>query len=408
MACDVGESVRFTTLDLFAGAGGLTQGFKEADSRFCVARAVEWDPAAAATYQANHGDHGTGDLVYAGGIEDWLETDDVPRVDVVLGGPPCQGFSALGRRDINDERNFLWRKYAQTIFRAQPRYFVMENVPQFLTSPELALFIQETKDGMLEGYGLQLGVLNAADFGAPQVRKRGLVIGSRNDVRPMPWPEPTHSRDSWVSVRQALRYVRRQVRNSGLPPARGYVFNGQRLPGPWTSRQLHVTRSYTPLSLQRFGHIPEGGNRHHLPDELSSPCWRNHPSGASDVMGRLRWNRPSVTIRTEFFKPEKGRYLHPQEHRAITHFEATRLQGFPDDYRWVGTKTDIARQIGNAVPIALGAALGRAAASVLSASRTEAVGVPSASAGRDEAREQAPMGSQRDAEFAFAGSPKAI
>ena len=87
-----------------------------------------------------------------------------------------------------------------------------------------------------------------------------------------------------------------------------------------------------------------------------------HTSGSGDVMGRMVWEKPSVTIRTEFFKPEKGRYLHPTEHRAITHFEAARLQGFPDDYLWVGSKVDIARQIGNAVPLPLGRALGEAIA----------------------------------------------
>ena len=352
---------RFTTLDLFAGAGGLTQGFSQADARFRVERAVESDPAAAATFQVNHGDReGRPDVAYGGGIEDWLRNEVVPAVDVVLGGPPCQGFSSLGRQDVNDERNFLWRRYAETILRAQPKYFVMENVPQFLTSTELEMFREETETGFLRDYTFETDVLNSANFGAPQVRKRGIVVGRRRDLPPVLWPSATHPRGSWVTVRQALHRVPRQVRDSGLPPAPGYRFKGEVLPGPWTGRQLHLTRHYTDLSLERFGHIPEGGNRHNLPDELSTPCWRRHKSGSSDVMGRLSWDRPSVTIRTEFFKPEKGRYLHPKENRAITHFEASRLQGFPDDYRWVGRKTDIARQIGNGVPIALGAALGEA------------------------------------------------
>nr|WP_283793643.1 DNA cytosine methyltransferase [Gulosibacter molinativorax] len=90
---------------------------------------------------------------------------------------------------------------------------------------------------------------------------------------------------------------------------------------------------------------------------MKAPCWRKHTSGSGDVMGRLHADRPSVTIRTEFFKPEKGRYLHPTENRAITHYEAALLQGFPDNHRFVGSKTAIARQIGNAVPIPLGKAI---------------------------------------------------
>ena len=103
--------------------------------------------------------------------------------------------------------------------------------------------------------------------------------------------------------------------------------------------------------------IPEGGNRFDLPDSLKAPCWINHDSGAGDVMGRLYWDRPSVTIRTEFTKPEKGRYLHPTQNRAITPYEGALLQGFPAEHLWVGSKTSIVKQIGNAVPIPLGKAI---------------------------------------------------
>ncbi|EUA26965.1 C-5 cytosine-specific DNA methylase family protein [Mycobacterium intracellulare 1956] len=113
------------------------------------------------------------------------------------------------------------------------------------------------------------------------------------------------------------------------------------------------------MSLARYRAIPEGGNRKDLPDELLSPCWRDHRGGSGDVMGRLVWDKPAVTIRTEFWKPEKGRYLHPVAHRPITLFEGALLQGFPEDYLWCGSKADIGRQIGNAVPIGLAAAIGQ-------------------------------------------------
>jgi DNA (cytosine-5)-methyltransferase 1 len=116
------------------------------------------------------------------------------------------------------------------------------------------------------------------------------------------------------------------------------------------------------MSLARYRAIPEGGNRFDLarnrPDLLPR-CWADKPSGTADVMGRLWWDRPSLTIRTEFFKPEKGRYLHPEADRPITHREAARLQSFPDDFEFDGSKVQIARQIGNAVPPRLGAALAR-------------------------------------------------
>ena len=143
------------------------------------------------------------------------------------------------------------------------------------------------------------------------------------------------------------------------PIGRRVEFNGRTYAGTFKANELHLTRNYSELSLKRFAHIPEGGNRFDIPYDLLAPCWRRHTSGTADVMGRLRWNRPSVTIRTEFFKPEKGRYLHPTANRALTHYEAALLQGFPDSHRFVGSKTSIARQIGNAVPIPLGAAIAR-------------------------------------------------
>lgn len=359
-----GAAQHFRTLDLFAGAGGLTEGFRRADSRFRIARAVEWDLAAAATFERNHGRQRS--VTYGGGIEEWLRREDVPQADVVLGGPPCQGFSSLGRQDVNDERNFLWRRYAESILRAQPRYFVMENVPQFLSSPELGMFREETEHGFLRDYTFETAVLNAADHGAAQVRRRGIVIGRHRDLPPVPWPTVTHPRGTWRTVKQAWRGLEIQVRDSGLPHPDNVEFGGVLMPGPFAGRTLHITRQYTDLSLIRFAHINEGGNRHDLPEELQSPCWKRHKTGASDVMGRLFWDRPSVTIRTEFFKPEKGRYLHPTEHRAITHLEAARLQGFPDSYEWVGSKTAIARQIGNAVPVPLARAIGQVIAGALS------------------------------------------
>lgn len=343
-----------TVLDLFSGAGGLSQGFRQASSRFRVLRAVENDPSATATYVANHGD-----VVYSGSIEAWLREEPTPPVDLVVGGPPCQGFSTLGKQDAQDKRNDLWEYYARTLERAQPKYFLLENVAVFLKSPQYVEFLERTISGSLQDYTFVADVLNAADYGASQARKRAILLGWRKDVVPARWPKRTHGPGTWRTVRDALSRVPRVVRDTELPE--GEVEHGARLyPGPFSSRQLHLTRNYEPISVARFAHIPEGGNRFDLPDVLKARCWLNHTSGSGDVMGRLHWDEPSVTIRTEFFKPEKGRYLHPSEDRAITHFEAARLQGFPDDYLWIGSKTSIARQIGNAVPIPLGSALARA------------------------------------------------
>lgn len=345
------DSIR--VLDLFAGAGGLTHGFYTASPRFVTERAVEFDAAAAASYSATFGDK-----VYAGPIQNWLLEEEVPDVDVVIGGPPCQGFSLLGKRDALDERNSLWRHYAESLVRAKPKYFVVENVGAFGKSQQLIDFQDATKpEGFLRDYTFQWQVLNAADYGTPQARKRAILIGHHRDL-PFPgFPEATHS-GCHATVRQALAGIPTEVAATGLPDRRTAV-GSKTLPGAFKTTELHLGRQYAQLSLDRFAAIPPEGNRMDLPDHLLAPCWVNHTSGSGDVMGRLRWDKPAVTIRTEFFKPEKGRYIHPVANRAITHLEAAKLQGFPDEHLWIGSKTAIAKQIGNAVPAKLGEALAR-------------------------------------------------
>ncbi|MDF3337904.1 DNA cytosine methyltransferase [Mycolicibacterium septicum] len=356
--------MKITTLDLFAGAGGLSEGLNTAPGkRFHAMRAVEWELAAAATYTINHGGRlrggkVEGGSVYAGAIEDWLAEDDVPQVDVVVGGPPCQGFSTLNRDGVGAHRNELWRLYARAVQKATPSYFVLENVPAFLKSDQWRVFQETLKCGILKDYEIEFDVLNAADYGAVQARKRVIVIGHHKDLPPPGLPEVTHAGGHRHLV-EALLGVPSDVDRIGIPD--GTVeFRGEELPGAFNTRDLHFGRFYTQLSLDRFKAISRnGGSRGELPDHLKADCWLKHSKGTGDVMGRLTWEKPSVTIRTEFFKPEKGRYIHPDEDRVITHYEAALIQGFREDYRWVGTREEIARQIGNAVPIPLGQAIGR-------------------------------------------------
>lgn len=349
-----------TMLDLFAGAGGLTAGFHAASDRFRVVRAVELDVAAASTYAATFGE----DLVYQGGIEDWLKDDVPPEVDVIVGGPPCQGFSTLGKQDSEDERNYLWQEYAATILRAQPSYFVVENVAAFAKSQQFQDFTNATRpDGILRDYTFEWDILNAADFGAFQARKRAILIGRRRDLDPVGMPPPTHV-GKHRTVREAFKSIPHAVTETKLD-GRKKEFFGASMPGAFRPSELHIGRDYADISMRRFRQIPAGGNRFDLPDDLKARCWIGHTSGSGDVMGRMYWDKPSVTIRTEFFKPEKGRYLHPVADRAITHYEAAVLQGFPETHRFVGSKTAIARQIGNAVPVPLGRAIATHLLSVL-------------------------------------------
>lgn len=351
-----------TMIDLFAGCGGMTAGFVA--EGFEPVTAVEWERAAASTYAANFGEGHT----FWGDIADFPDSD-IPKADVVIGGPPCQGFSNLGRKDVNDPRNKLWKQYLRFVQVARPQVFVIENVQRFQTSAEFQLLLDEAANGMLKDYTLVAGVLLAADYGVAQRRPRTIVIGSR--VGEIPLPAPTHSKRAavglrpWETVRSRIEGLPERPDTTALPGVQTEFFE-RLIGGEFKWLDLHVGRTPIDRSLRRYDSVPPGGGRFDVPKDLLPRCWRDKPSGTTDVMGRMQWNAPSLTIRTEFFKPEKGQYLHPQwereghrVNRVITHLEAALLQDFPEDYLWCGTKIEIAKQIGNAVPVGLAAAIAR-------------------------------------------------
>ncbi|MEU8635671.1 DNA cytosine methyltransferase [Amycolatopsis sp. NPDC048633] len=355
----------FTMIDLFAGCGGMTSGFIAAKD-FKPSMSVEFDLHAAATYAANFGESHTRYADIA-----TIPDDQIPRADLIIGGPPCQGFSNLGSRNVDDPRNKLWKEYIRFVRHAKPRVFVIENVDRFFSSSEFALLQAEAAPGgLLEDYELSSGFLLAADFGVPQRRKRTIVIASR--IGKIPLPTPTHARPDtlgdlpeWHTTRDVLSGLPEKPVTTELPASRVKFFD-ENVPGVFKSSDLHVGRKPVERSLERYRYIPPGGGRFNLPDHLLSRCWREKKAGTTDVMGRMQWDMPSLTIRTEFFKPEKGQYLHPQWEqddnghsvdRPITHWEAARLQSFPDDFQWCGTKLQVAKQIGNAVPPMLAEAI---------------------------------------------------
>lgn len=347
----------FSLVDLFAGCGGLTSGFV-ATGVFEPVHAVENDLQAAATYATNFGDH-----LFVGNMEERV-AGSWPRADVVVGGPPCQGFSALGRRDPDDPRNRLWRPYVTALKRMRPAFFVIENVPQFLNSSELRQLSAECeRGGQLEGYALETHLLNAAHYGVAQQRRRAVLIGRRRELDPL-GPPPRH--DGVATVGDALpAWLQAQPCASNFPLSR-LVYRGVEVNGALGLKELHVTRPLSDIWRRRIQAVPPGGSRTDLPDNLLLPCWRANRSSATDVLGRLRWDRPSVTIRTGFFRPEKGRFVHPDQDRAITHAEAAILQGFDESFQWCGSSAAVARQIGNAVPPPLAEAIAKHLASRLS------------------------------------------
>lgn len=342
-------------IDLFSGAGGMTLGFvdRRFGGGFQSVLAVDNDAAAIKTHAANF----TGSAICTN-IEEWLPDAAVPQADIVIGGPPCQGFSLLNKGRRGDRRRELWEPFLDVVDRSGANVFVMENVAELYRSPELdAIRSRAASIGFLTTFG----VLNAADYGAPQTRRRTIIIGRRAELpAPVFPPLPTHAAPRMLSNLPRWRTVRDVI--ADLPAPIANDIGGQ------PPLDLHVRRKPSAKSLARYSVVPEGGNRFDLqknaPD-ITPDCWIRKTSGGTDLFGRLWWDRPSVTIRTEFYKPEKGRYLHPDQDRPITHREAARLMGFPDDFRFIGTKIEIARQIGNAVPPHLAGALAATVKAIL-------------------------------------------
>jgi DNA (cytosine-5)-methyltransferase 1 len=331
----------------------MSRGFVDS-GRFRPIFAVESDPRAAATYAAN--------FPKATLVEDPIQqVESFPHADIVIGGPPCQGFSTLSKGGVNVATRRLWQEYLRVLKVIRPAVFVMENVPQILDSTEYEAFVAAVEDDGF--YAHDERVLNVADYGVPQRRFRAFVIGIDRRLREVPWPDETHADPI--------------LKDKRFKPWRTFNQAVKHLPKKPDGRNWHRDRNVWPESLVRYRAVPPGGNRFDMERELDRQglghlvplCWRKHRKGSYDVFGRLWGDRPATTIRTEFHKPEKGRYLHPTEDRAITVREAALLMSFPGHHKLPEDQpmTAIARQIGNAVPPLMARRLAEAIAHLLDA-----------------------------------------
>lgn len=333
-----------TAIDLFAGAGGATRGLR--DAGFAVRAAVENDPCARKSYAANN----KSVRLYA---------EDITLVDPVIvlkdlglkpgdlsllnSCPPCQGFSTLGNRGAGDPRNDLVADVWRFITEMRPQSFVMENVPGLLNDHRFLRLQRQTR---AIGYGVRSYIVDAADFGVPQRRRRLIAIGIHGTLSSQ-LPE---------SLVLALPPgFDRSPRTAGdvlIPPLPRIVSQ---------SDPLNRHRKHAPDIVRRLKAIPRGGSRADLPPELVLPCHKKlgGSSAATSVYGRIRSHEPAPTMTTRCTTPACGRFLHPTKNRGLTLREAALLQTFPVGYQFVGTYGDIERQIGNAMPVRLAEALGR-------------------------------------------------
>jgi DNA (cytosine-5)-methyltransferase 1 len=331
-----------TVLDLFSGAGGLSLGFRKVG--FHILQAVDIYPPAVKTYRHNLGTH-VDQIDLTGAVA-------LPYADVLIGGPPCQGFSSAGLRQKNDHRNTLVGKFAEYVATVKPKAFVFENVEGFLTA-EAGDRIIELLDPVIEaGYKVHLRKVNAANYGVPQHRKRVLVIGGLGwEPR---FPQITHSAFGAPGSHLASRT---------LPPTPSITETlagmPQAMPTAPGAIQGHYFRQLEGLELQRAIALAPGQTMRDLPESLQHESFRRRafrrvkdgtPSekrgGAPSGIKRLKPDEPSKAITGGM----QGEFLHPFEHRPLTIRECARLQTFPDDFIFMGTVAEQMQLIGNAVP----------------------------------------------------------
>ena len=314
---------RPTVVDMFAGAGLLSHAFVR--EGFKIIEAYEKDPRAAETYARNVGRHVR--------IADITTVRNAGKCDVLIAGPPCQGFSTLGKRDHDDPRNLLSVYVAKWASVLQPRVVVIENVAAFLKAQ-----ISTDLRGRFEklGYSVTTQVINAVDFGSPQRRLRSFTIASRLG-------DPT--------IKRVVRSFPKNVREA---------WHG--LPEKPDQTNWHYAPTPSSLALARMRVIPRGGDKRDVmrrAAHLAPPSWWKVSGDVTDVWGRMEWDKPCNTIRTAFINPSKGRYIHPEQNRVISLREGARLQGMPDGWGFVGVPYQVSRQIGNSVPLPLGRAVAR-------------------------------------------------
>jgi len=321
--------VTATFVDLFSGAGLFSAGMIRAG--FKPALAVEMAKDAAASYRRN-----VADCVVVGSVSDARKA---PRAELLIAGPPCQGFSTLGRRDPTDERNELSLAILPWVRAVKPQVVIIENVPPFVASrhwAKLARKLRELK------YKIVVWELEASDYGTPQRRRRAFTVASLRD--PI---SPPRSRGELVSVGEVL-------------------LNDDR---PLSSRDpMHVWPTPSGIAAERLPLIPRRGDRRDIlasAPSLCPPSWFKIGCHATDAWGRIDPDEPANTIRCTFQNPSKGRYIHPTENRVLSLREGARLQDVPDTWIFEGLPYPIARQIGNGVPIKLASAVARRVSNLL-------------------------------------------
>lgn len=373
-------------LDLFAGCGGLSCGIERAElneQTFDIVAGLDFDKSCMETFRMNHPDaHDFCLDIRKTEVKDILEK--IGKIDILIGGPSCQGFSTHGKRVADDPRNFLYQNFMRFVEQANPKWVLMENVTGLLRYNN-----GEFRDNILEdfkrlGFSVSFAQLQASDYGVPQVRKRVFFVANRLNI-PFFFPKPTHrnpllesssaqkdifgdvvktdTRPPYVTLREAigdLPIIGLGSTSEDSPseyaygPSCGYQ---RGIRGKTKVLTQHYGKELPPENLKRVKHIPKGGDWLDIPKRLLPERFKNIlKKDATTLFFRLRWDRPAYTITTVYRNVSSGPFTHPDEDRALTHREAMRIQSFPDYYKF--SNSLVSRQVGNAVPPILAEQIG--------------------------------------------------
>lgn len=343
---------KYNVIDLFAGCGGLSKGFM--DAGFNVIVGVDNEQSALNTFELNH----KGSVGLNADLSKQETFDEIKRIagdkeiDVVIAGPPCQGFSLTGPRNFDDPRNKLYLAVIELVRQYRPKGFIIENVPGMAT-----MYNGQVKDEVLRrfkemGYNIDCKILLAADYGVPQMRRRLIFMGIRKDIGEPHFPTPILDKDNYIGCRDALSDLPSRNNDLGIeideytePPKSEYQ---KKMRESSVKLHNHVATNHKQFVKDTIALVPEGGNYRDLP-----PGW-GESRKFNEAWTRYHGDKPSKTIDTGH-----RNHFHYEYNRVPTVRENARLQSFPDDFIFTGTRTQQNRQVGNAVPPLLGYALGK-------------------------------------------------
>jgi DNA (cytosine-5)-methyltransferase 1 len=343
------------TLDLFCGIGGLTIGLERAGFK-SIGGVDHWEDAATTfehnlkplrCFQSDLTETSVAD------IEKYFDID-ASDIDVVVGGPPCQGFSTIGKRDLADPRNQLWKHYFELVEEIRPAYVLIENVEGLWIADEGKFKENIIRAFEGNGYQMECRLIRSADYGVPQLRKRVVFLGCLSGLAPVKFPEATCKK--YVTVADAIFDLPKLGPNQAATEYAGPAitrFQKDRRKG-CRALSNHQTSNHPPSLIEVLKHIPDGGNRLSIPDRLQPK------SGFHNSYARLASDKPAIAVTSTMHKPSSARTTHPTQHRGLTVREGLRLQTFDDNFVVLGARTRQFLQVGNAVPPLLAETFGKA------------------------------------------------